>query len=1719
MEAFLSQTKKELSELASFSKINIVLGNESCDLDSAVSAIVYAFYLSQKEDSPQKPCIPCLNINREDLALRTETVHYLEKNNINLNHLTCRDQINLGELHRDDRLNLYLVDHNTLPGKDSEIEGAVVKVLDHHQSNLVGDDAPDGVIELVGSCCTLVAEHLLQEDPNWVLQNVDETIASLLIGTILFDTVNLSESAGRATPKDINMVENLQKFCPDINQEEIYQEIHDAKFDVAGLSTFDLLRKDFKTVSSRGADNAKQTIGISSITIEMEKILKRPDMRDDFASFCTSRNLQILILMTISIDSDGNAERWLLLYNPGSSICQELISNLKDDQQLFLSIMNDEEEGITLFKQQNSKVSRKVVMPVLQEFLDKKKSNEADFLTGNFNNSALVDFSGGDVASSNLLDFDPFGSPATTSFETQKVEEVNTDPFGGLDLLAGGSLESGQKSSDFSFDPFATIVEDDPSFTTPKSPLSPSGQDGFTDLLGLDPFGVPQQPQSSSGSFDPFQTISPSSDSFNSQEDLLGAPPASADPFDLFSKPTNQDSTLQSAYPTDLFNNGLSTADPFSVASNPVESSSEEVSNNSTKFSGVFDLLGGQSDAVMGGKSDQTLQTTDNSKLSEDNGSFNSFEFVDKLDCLEENNQDLPVSYIPKHVPPTPQNSYSDMSELQKSASNKDFDHDELFKMVQKLDSPSDDNIIVITSNTSHPDSWEENGFENDSNAINGLEDVKQKSFNTDENTALYNSKNSNSNQQDRSPTSDKSSPIENVDSPIGANKSRTTSCGSEGSASFTDDISDSSSGDSYSLNEIPQYAVHHAITEIQEEDEEEVEEDNVNIDDKTNISKSTMDIVPNINEPLMQPVIQNGVEENHGQDGQTLIPAIIIDEVQKRRNSVEEVEVPYIVVEEVETMNFDDDDDDDDKEEESAVKHPPTQHKEEVTYDASEETPASQIRNNDSQTETSSHVLERVDSEAVEEYVEQVVGDAINTINMEEGAVNGQFNNDHDIQTDTSSARLQRIDSEAVEEYVGHVVETSVNALMQEASKQIEQPESEHFNSHLPTDRNQGIVDDVVTGSSPVLERNDSEAVELFVEHVVEAALGTMKTERSIADEQVQHEEHNSAAGSDIISMETRYNPEREDLEDERVIEVVETASTESPVNSQPVIIQSDQVMPSDSVEASDVNQESPSENKKVLELSMDLDMDEEDNDSDVESRERSSSAVNVIEEMAAAAANLNKEPPKRPTELQDGVLSIDDSYSSPVSGLSFDALTPDEEVDIVGTLESSVPHESTPKKPVVVDDDVKQKISFDWNEDSDIFAKAEERQKMKEQEDVRPKTLDKTLSEASFSAKIRMSGVSINEEWQDDDYSHQKLQGQSGTLTSQDSFFERTVPMMESNIEEEEQLDDKIVALDGATLRADYSLRERRLTTDSAVLDAAYPVDEDDDDEEDDAGEDDTTDSAFAERPVPPSSLNVGGARPKHRKKVNIPAGLNLDMEAAGDEQSPATNDSAILTPSSTEMSWEDETPISSKAATPNIPQEPIPEYTAKEEFNDRHNWRKVSIGGKEHSIDMNVINPYRKVLSHGGYYGDGLNAIIVFASCYMPDKTRRDYNYVMDNLFLYIVSTLELLVAQDYMIVYFHGAASRRKVPGMAWMRRCYKLIDRRLRKNLKGLYIVHPTMWLKTVVGFTKPFISSKFSSKLKFVYQLDELKQLVPMEYIYVPEEVRKFDLKRTQKGG
>lgn len=74
-----------------------VVGNESCDLDSSVSAVGLAYYYSKASKVPEnlliggnRRFVPVLNIERKNLPLKSEVTYFMRENGIDLDDIVCR---------------------------------------------------------------------------------------------------------------------------------------------------------------------------------------------------------------------------------------------------------------------------------------------------------------------------------------------------------------------------------------------------------------------------------------------------------------------------------------------------------------------------------------------------------------------------------------------------------------------------------------------------------------------------------------------------------------------------------------------------------------------------------------------------------------------------------------------------------------------------------------------------------------------------------------------------------------------------------------------------------------------------------------------------------------------------------------------------------------------------------------------------------------------------------------------------------------------------------------------------------------------------------------------------------------------------------------------------------------------------------------------------------------------------------------------------------------------------------------------------------------------------------------------------------------------------------------------------------------------------------------------------------------------------------------------
>lgn len=117
-------------------------------------------------------------------------------------------------------------------------------------------------------------------------------------------------------------------------------------------------------------------------------------------------------------------------------------------------------------------------------------------------------------------------------------------------------------------------------------------------------------------------------------------------------------------------------------------------------------------------------------------------------------------------------------------------------------------------------------------------------------------------------------------------------------------------------------------------------------------------------------------------------------------------------------------------------------------------------------------------------------------------------------------------------------------------------------------------------------------------------------------------------------------------------------------------------------------------------------------------------------------------------------------------------------------------------------------------------------------------------------------------------------------------------------------------------------------------------------------------------------------------------------------------------------------------------------------------------------------------------------------------------------MTDLFIYdsqIIKEIEPFVENDYILVYFHQGLKEDNKPSAQFLWNSYKELDRNFRKNLKNLYVVHPTWFIRVIWNFFSPFISDKFRKKLVYISSLDELRQALGLNKLKLPDDICEFD--------
>ncbi|XP_059364198.1 exopolyphosphatase PRUNE1-like [Carassius carassius] len=392
MEAYLRSCRDVLKGCSKNSQgLHVVLGNEACDMDSMVSSLTFAYFLSKSLDCKKMP-VPVLNIPRAEFPLRSDSSFLLRESGLSQDCLLFRDEVDLHGLHKNKQLMLTLVDHNILPSADSELEDAVVEVIDHHLLLRPTSPSCPVTVEPVGSCATLVTERIAQKAP----EVLDQQVAQLLYSAIIRDCVNMAPEAGQVTPKDSQYAIFLENCFPKLPQRgALFQSLQNAKFDVSGLTTEQMLLKDMKAVS--GGD---LKLAVSVIYMSLEAFLQRRGLQQDLCEFCHKHNYNLVVCMTISFNDNKEPFRQLAVYSSSTVYRGEMSRALEKAKNNILDLkpMSSPYPDVKAFIHCNTLASRKTVMPIITDFL--KEREKKAYQSGNIEDLELYDDSNQDQSES-----------------------------------------------------------------------------------------------------------------------------------------------------------------------------------------------------------------------------------------------------------------------------------------------------------------------------------------------------------------------------------------------------------------------------------------------------------------------------------------------------------------------------------------------------------------------------------------------------------------------------------------------------------------------------------------------------------------------------------------------------------------------------------------------------------------------------------------------------------------------------------------------------------------------------------------------------------------------------------------------------------------------------------------------------------------------------------------------------------------------------------------------------------------------------------------------------------------------------------------------------------------------------------------------------------------------------------------------------------------------
>ncbi|KAL0073288.1 Rho GTPase activation protein [Phycomyces blakesleeanus] len=136
---------------------------------------------------------------------------------------------------------------------------------------------------------------------------------------------------------------------------------------------------------------------------------------------------------------------------------------------------------------------------------------------------------------------------------------------------------------------------------------------------------------------------------------------------------------------------------------------------------------------------------------------------------------------------------------------------------------------------------------------------------------------------------------------------------------------------------------------------------------------------------------------------------------------------------------------------------------------------------------------------------------------------------------------------------------------------------------------------------------------------------------------------------------------------------------------------------------------------------------------------------------------------------------------------------------------------------------------------------------------------------------------------------------------------------------------------------------------------------------------------------------------------------------------------------------------------------------------------------------------------VIYEAGLDGQG-RPVIVLCACQLPNPDVMDYDTVL----------ADTLTESEYVLAFFASPAYYR--PSWMWLLKVYRALDRKYKKNLKALYVVHLEGAFRYIFDFANRLMSPKFAEKLFYISHLENLDPILPLRNLNLPQPVIDYEL-------